>query len=50
MVEDDVSCPKCGRLMRLVMRRIGGRIGTYRECDSCGFTTEPAPVLQEPSR
>jgi Zn ribbon nucleic-acid-binding protein len=48
MVEDDARCPKCGRVMRLVMRRAGGRIVTHRECDPCGFTTERPPVLEEP--
>jgi hypothetical protein len=40
MVENNAYCSKCGRVMRLVMRRVGGRIATHRECDPCSITTE----------
>ncbi len=43
MAEDQVHCPKWGR-MRLVMRRAGGQIATHRECEPCGFTTERPPA------
>lgn len=35
------KCPKCGRVMATVLKRTGGQVRTYYECQTCPKEAEP---------